>query len=89
MFTASIISSVYLFKREEGDDTAANYVKFRCRHKSGGNEVELREFPGQQLPSSAFLGDYVGWSTSCKEGSAICGMKQGFKDHEEAVTIQL
>ena len=54
----------------KGDDTAANFVTFRCRHMFGGNEVELRQFPGH-----GFWGNFGGWSTSCNGGSAICGIE--------------
>ena len=36
----------------------------------GGNEVALRQFPGH-----GFWGDFGGWSNSCNEGSAICGVE--------------
>jgi hypothetical protein len=36
----------------------------------GGNEMELRQFPG-----TGFWGDFEGWSTSCTSGSAICGLE--------------
>ena len=32
--------------------------------------MELRQFPGR-----GFWGEFEGWSTSCPDGSAICGLE--------------
>ncbi|XP_069506414.1 vitelline membrane outer layer protein 1 homolog [Ambystoma mexicanum] len=55
-----------------GDSTGANNIRFRC---SDGSAIEGR---------GGSLGDYGGWSESCKKG--ICGIQtraqppQGFRD---------
>lgn len=70
MFTELIISrSVYFFKGNS-DDSAGNYVNFHCRSLKGGNEAELRQFPGY-----GFWGTFGGWSSSCADGTAICGLE--------------
>ena len=44
---------------------------------SGRNEVELT-----QLQEGGFWGQFGAWSTSCRQGSAICGMKTRVQDHK-------
>ena len=61
---------MFIFLKGKGDDTAANFVNFRCRHLRGINEVELRQYPGH-----GFWGDFWGWSSTCYWGSAICGLE--------------
>ena len=65
------------FQKGKGDDTAANYVNFHCRSFKGGNEMELRQFPG-----TGFWGDFEGWSTSCTSGSAICGLETKIEERQ-------
>ncbi|CAG2215598.1 unnamed protein product [Mytilus edulis] len=50
-----------------GDDTAANYVKFRCK------SVNMH-WPGYEIGGHGFWGHYGGWST-CPYGTAICGLR--------------
>ncbi|XP_071162934.1 vitelline membrane outer layer protein 1-like isoform X1 [Mytilus edulis] len=54
-----------------GDDTAANYIKFKCRDfDDDRDESELAHPPGHGL-----FGGYGGWSESCPTHSAICGIQ--------------
>ncbi|XP_060558385.1 vitelline membrane outer layer protein 1 homolog [Ruditapes philippinarum] len=52
-----------------GDDTAANYVKFKCRCH-GGHAYELVKPPGHGL-----WGKWGAWSDTCPKGSGICGIQ--------------
>ncbi|XP_071172780.1 vitelline membrane outer layer protein 1-like isoform X1 [Mytilus edulis] len=51
-----------------GDDTAANSVKFQCRNL---NSVSRSHSIGDH----GFWGSYGAWSLSCAKGSAICGLR--------------
>ncbi|XP_052083798.1 vitelline membrane outer layer protein 1-like [Mytilus californianus] len=50
-----------------GDDTAANYVKFRCKALNW-------YWPGYEIGGSGFWGHFSGWST-CPRRTAICGLQ--------------
>ncbi|XP_045168851.2 vitelline membrane outer layer protein 1-like [Mercenaria mercenaria] len=50
------------------DDTAANYVKFRCRSGSG-RQYEIVKPPGHGL-----FGTWGAWSDECTLGTSICGI---------------
>ncbi|CAG2215599.1 Vitelline membrane outer layer protein 1 homolog,Vitelline membrane outer layer protein 1 [Mytilus edulis] len=50
-----------------GDDTAANYVRFRCKALTWS-------WPGYEIGGHGFWGDFGGWST-CPHGTAICGLR--------------
>ncbi|XP_045168615.2 vitelline membrane outer layer protein 1 homolog [Mercenaria mercenaria] len=51
------------------DDTAANYVKFRCRCGCG-HQYEINKPPGHGL-----FGTWGAWSDECPHGTSICGIK--------------
>ncbi|VDI40301.1 Hypothetical predicted protein [Mytilus galloprovincialis] len=55
-------------KRFNGDNTAANYVRFKCRNINSAGS-------GTTLGTSGLWGDYGAWSEYCAVGSAICGLK--------------
>ncbi|XP_045182470.2 vitelline membrane outer layer protein 1-like [Mercenaria mercenaria] len=53
-----------------GDDTSANYIKFRCRNyddNSSGSELN-------HPPGNGIWGSYGAWSDTCGRNSAICGL---------------
>ncbi|XP_053378916.1 vitelline membrane outer layer protein 1-like [Mercenaria mercenaria] len=53
------------------DDTAANYVKFKCRDKCGRKKPqELAKPPGRGV-----WGSWGAWSAQCPPDTAICGLK--------------
>ncbi|KAK3606746.1 hypothetical protein CHS0354_036543 [Potamilus streckersoni] len=63
-----------------GDDTAANYVKFKCRNltdNTGSSEHELALENGKGL-----FGSYGSWSESCPWNTAICGMRVKIEDDQ-------
>ncbi|XP_053378179.1 vitelline membrane outer layer protein 1 homolog [Mercenaria mercenaria] len=52
------------------DDTAANFVKFKCRDRGGKfQSYELAKDPGH-----GEFGLYGSWSEECLFGTAICGL---------------
>ncbi|CAC5392605.1 unnamed protein product [Mytilus coruscus] len=55
-----------------GDNSAANYVRFKCRNIDSPSS-------GTILGTSALWGDYGAWSEYCAVGSAICGLKINVK----------
>jgi hypothetical protein len=60
------------------DDTAANYIKFRCEHmNSGSSSYELAHAPGY-----GFWGEMTGWSRACQTNSAICGIQTRVEDYQ-------
>ncbi|XP_063438601.1 vitelline membrane outer layer protein 1-like [Mytilus trossulus] len=54
-------------KQGRGDDTAANYVRFRCKALKW-------HWPGYEIGGSGFWGHFSGWIT-CPRGTAICGLQ--------------
>ncbi|XP_060555113.1 vitelline membrane outer layer protein 1-like [Ruditapes philippinarum] len=63
--------------QHSGDDTAANYIKFRCgRMDSGSCNYELAQTPGY-----GFWGVIGGWSRECSTNSAICGIQTRVEDY--------
>lgn len=54
-----------------GDDTAANYVKFICHDFDHHRLFYSYRFIGGR----GFWGDYGAWSQRCQQGSAICGLR--------------
>jgi hypothetical protein len=51
------------------DDTAANYVKFKCRCRCG-RTYELVKPPGHGL-----WGTWGAWSNQCPNRTAVCGIQ--------------
>ncbi|KAK3106104.1 hypothetical protein FSP39_012801 [Pinctada imbricata] len=62
-----------------GDDSAANFVNFRCRKFAGGDH-RIISCGGRYL-----WGEYGEWSASCPPGSAICGMKTKWEAYQGAM----
>jgi hypothetical protein len=59
-----------LYYCQGGDDTAANYIKFKCgRMDSGKSSYELAHASGH-----GFWGEMTGWCKACPTNSAICGI---------------
>lgn len=52
-----------------GDDTSANYVKFKCGSYDGSTLYEISVPPGY-----GEFGNYTEWTNPCPSQSAICGM---------------
>ncbi|XP_045182508.2 vitelline membrane outer layer protein 1-like [Mercenaria mercenaria] len=62
--------------QQNGDDTAANYVKFKCQDfASKETSYELAKPPGH-----GFWGTMGSWSKSCPANSAICGIRTKVDD---------
>ncbi|CAG2233809.1 unnamed protein product [Mytilus edulis] len=57
-----------LFNKDNIDNTAANYVRFKCRKIDSPSS-------GTTLGTSGVWGEYGAWSEYCAVGSAICGIK--------------
>lgn len=61
------------------DDTAANYVKFKCRDLAhSSNAYELVKPPGYGL-----WGEYGGWSAKCPQNTAICGLRTKIEQRQK------
>ncbi|KAL4227897.1 Vitelline membrane outer layer protein 1 [Mactra antiquata] len=54
------------------DDTAANFVKFKCRGLYTSNHDDYVLIA---QPKRGFWGDWGAWSQSCPRGTAICGIQ--------------
>ncbi|KAK3105982.1 hypothetical protein FSP39_010114 [Pinctada imbricata] len=67
MFMTSFILNVE--QPIEGDDTAANYVNFRCRKFDGSKQRIIK------CNHVTTYGYYGQWSSSCPSDFAICGME--------------
>ena len=65
------------FQGSNGDDTAANYMKARCRDSSSGNEYEV---PGKS--KRGLWGDFGDWSESCDQDSAVCGIQDKLESQQ-------
>lgn len=52
------------------DDTAANWIKFKCRNFNKEVDYDLTHAPGHGK-----FGTFAGWSESCPLNSAICGIQ--------------
>ena len=52
------------------DDTAANWIRFKCRDFGSEKDYDLDHAPGHGQ-----WGSYAGWSESCPLNSAICGIQ--------------
>ena len=58
------------------DQTAANYITFRCRDLEGtSQEYEIPTPPGQ-----GYTGTWGPWTNSCPPNQAVCGIKTRIKD---------
>ncbi|XP_063411357.1 vitelline membrane outer layer protein 1 homolog [Mytilus trossulus] len=60
--------SLQFEKLFNGDNSAANYVRFKCREIGSPSS-------GTTLGTSGLWGDFGAWSEYCAVGSAICGLK--------------
>ncbi|CAG2240003.1 unnamed protein product [Mytilus edulis] len=56
------------FENFNGDNSAANYIRFKCRELDSPSSATT-------LGTSGLWGDYGAWSEYCAVGSAICGLK--------------
>ncbi|XP_052068554.1 vitelline membrane outer layer protein 1 homolog [Mytilus californianus] len=54
-------------RQGKGDDTAANYFRFRCRRFNGGAT--------HRIGTKGLWGKFGAWSQTCPRGSAVCGLK--------------
>ncbi|XP_060560877.1 vitelline membrane outer layer protein 1-like [Ruditapes philippinarum] len=64
--------------RHGGDDTAANYIKFKC----GRMDSERPTFELEQAPGHGFWGTMGGWSKACPTNSSICGIQTRVEDDQ-------
>ncbi|XP_045193286.2 vitelline membrane outer layer protein 1-like [Mercenaria mercenaria] len=58
-------------KQGKGDDTSANFIKFKCRDLAGS----LPSYEMSRDPGFGEWGQYGSWSSECYKGTAICGIK--------------
>ena len=59
------------------DQTAINYITFRCRDLEGtGPDYEIAS------PGIGHAGVWLSWSDSCPPNQAVCGIKTRIKDYK-------
>ncbi|XP_060564219.1 vitelline membrane outer layer protein 1-like [Ruditapes philippinarum] len=67
--------------RHNGDDTAANYIKFRCGRMDSGDSGSCN-YEIALTPGYGFWGVISGWSRACPPNSAICGIQTKVEDYQ-------
>ena len=68
-FAVYVFYELILLQGRCKDDTAANYVKFKCRCHCGHAYVLVKP------PGHGFWGTWGAWSDNCPKGSGICGIQ--------------